>query len=138
MLGLLVDCNNYRYELVEDLRESVADIRRKYSVFSKYPMAEGETKEKWRERVEPVIESDLTRKEGEDLQAHLKRMFEAKSDTHDMAPEILNSICNTFGLREVSLDDFKKANWLDTKEFIYNVLNLGDIPADDFYPKRSL
>jgi hypothetical protein len=135
---MAVDCNNYRYEVVEELRELVADIRRKHSIFSKYPMDEEETKEKWRARVEPEIELDLVRKDGEKFEDHLKRMFEAKTDSHEMAPEILNAIAKVFSLREVSIDDFKKSNWLDVKAFIYDILSLGDIPAEDFYPKRPL
>lgn len=123
---------------VEDLREAVADIRRKHSIFAKYPMEEGESREKWKERVEPIIEADLTRKEGEGLQDHLKRIFEIKSDSHEMAPEILNAICEVFGLREVKEEDFKQSNYIDVKAFIYDVLSLGDIPCDDFYPKRPL
>lgn len=101
-------------------------------------MEEGENKEKWRARVEPLIEEDLIRKEGETLQDHLKRMFEAKSDTHEMAPEILNAICTVFGLKSVSEEDFRKANYLDVKAFIYDVLSVVDIPADDFYPRKPI
>lgn len=39
---LTVNCNDYSYEKVEALRESVADIRRRHSIFAKYPMEEGE------------------------------------------------------------------------------------------------
>lgn len=133
-----MECDKYSYENVEILREAVSEIRRKHSVFTKYPMEEGETKDKWRERVEPLVETSLVRKDDESVQEHLQRMFEAKVDTHEMAPEILNAICGVFSLREVSEEDFKKANWLDVKEFIYNVLYLGDIPAEDFFPKRPI
>lgn len=135
---LKVDCNEYTFEKVQSLLEAVSDIRRRHSIFAKYPMDEEETREKWRERVEPLIEKDLTRKEGEALQDHLKRVFETKSDTHDMAYEIIKAICETFALREVNEDDFKKANWIELKTFIFNVLNSGDIPADDFAPKILL
>lgn len=133
---ITIKCNEYTFDKVVELREAVADIRRNHSIFAKYPMEEGETKEKWRVRVEPIMEADLTRKEDEPLTDHLKRMFELKSDTHEMALDVLNAICTVFGLRVVSEEDFKKANWIDVKALIFDVLDLGDIPAADFAPRR--
>jgi len=101
-------------------------------------MDEGEKREAWRTRVEPLMEADMVRKDGETPIDHLKRMFELKSDAHEMAPEIINAICDTFGLKEVNRDDFKKANWLEAKSFIFDTLNLMDIPADDYSPKRPV
>ena len=101
-------------------------------------MEEGESRDKWRTRVEPQMESDLTRQDGESVGDHMKRMFELKSETQDMAPKVLASICEVFNLRTPEEDQFKKANWLDVKQFIYNVLSLGDIPCDDFLPKKPL
>ena len=135
---LLLNCNEFTFNKVEALREAVAQIRREHSIFSKYPMEEGEKRELWKVRVEPIMEADMTRKEGETPLEHLKRMFELKSDSHEMAPQILSTICETFGLREVSAEDFKKANWLEVKSFIYDTLNVVDISCDDFAPKRPM
>ncbi len=133
-----VNCNDFSFDKVETLRESVAQVRRNHTIFAKYPMNEGEKKEIWRTRVEPEMEADLTRKEGETPVEHLKRLAEFKSDTHEMAPEMLNAICSVFGLRDVPIEDFRQANWLEAKGFIYDVLNLVDIPAEDFAPKKPL
>lgn len=138
LLGLIVNCNDYSYEKVDALREKVADIRRSSSIFSKYPMEESESREKWKTRVEPQMESDMTRKDGESVADHMKRMFELKSETQEIAPQILSAVCETFNLRTPADEDFKKSNWLDVKQFIYNVLSLGDIPCDDFLPKKPL
>lgn len=133
---LVVNCADYSYDKVEELRERVAEIRRKQSIFGKFEMEENETKEKWRLRVEPLIEADTTRKVGESTSDHLKRMFELKSEVRDMAPEILNVVCDLFGMKAVSQEDFKKSNWLDVKNFIYNVLNLADVACADYSPKE--
>lgn len=132
---LFVNCSDYSYDKVEELRERVAEVRRKQSIFGKYPMSELETKEKWRLRVEPIIEADTTRKVGEEVTDHLKRMFELKSEVREMAPEILNIVCDLFGMKEVPLETFKKSNWLEVKNFIFNVLNLADVACADFEPK---
>lgn len=95
-------------------------------------MEESETREKWRARIEPLIEEDLIRKEGETQEVHLKRMFELKSEAQEMAPEILSVVCKTFNLREPSEEDFKEVNYLQLKGFIFDALDLADIPADDF------
>jgi hypothetical protein len=100
-------------------------------------MEENEKREKYRERIEPLMEEDITRKEGETPMDHLRRMFELKSETHEMAPDILAAICETFSLKSVSDTDFKAGNWIDTKAFIFEVLDLMDIPCADFAPKRS-
>lgn len=132
----VVNCTEYTYEKATELAEKVAEIRRANSLFSKYPMEEGETREKWRERIEPLLESDVVRKDGESVQEHLGRLFESKVDSHNNAFDIMNAIGSSFGQQPLSKDEFKKANFLEIKSFIYDVLNLGDIACDDFYPKR--
>ncbi len=132
----MVKCSDYSYEKVDQLREKVAEIRRKRSVYYKWPMLESETSEKWRERVAPMMDADTTRKEGESVDEHMKRLFELKSETHEMAPEVLNAISEIFSCKAPSEEDLKKSNWLETKAFIYDVLNLGDIPCDDFSGKK--
>lgn len=132
----VVDPNTYSYDRVAELAEKVADIRRKNSLFAKYPLEEGESREKWRERIEPLMEKDMLRQEGESADDHLKRLFEAKVDTHEIAFEVVGAIADTFQLRAPTKEDFRAANWLKTRKFIYDVLNIGDIPCDDFYPKR--
>jgi hypothetical protein len=133
----VVDTMLYTYQRVVDLAEKIADIRRNHSLFAKYPLEENETREKWKERIEPLMEKDLIRKEGESEGDHLKRLFEAMVDTHEMAFEILGAIAETFRLNPVAQEDFRSANWIKVREFIFNVLHLGDIPADDFYPKKT-
>lgn len=133
---LVVNCADYTYERAVELADKVAEVRRKNSLFSKYPMEEGETREKWRERIEPLLENDIVRKDGESETEHLGRLFESRVDSHDAAFDIVNAIATSFGNAPFSKEDFKKTNWIDIRGFIYDVLNLGDIPCDDFYPKR--
>jgi hypothetical protein len=97
-------------------------------------MEEGETKEKWQERVDPVLENDSIRKDGEDVKDHLKRLIDIKNDIHVMSPEILMVIVDVFGLPELDIEDVKKGNWGEIKSFIYDVLSFGNVPCRDFAP----
>lgn len=134
----VVNCNDYTYDRVEQLSEKVSEVRQKHSLFSKYPLEEGETKEKWRERVEPLMEKDAVRKDGETPEDHLKRLFQVKPEAHEIAYEVVGVIAEVFNLNHPNELDFKKANWLEVRGFIYDVLNLGDVECSDFFPKRPL
>ena len=132
----VVDPNQYSYTKVIDLRDKMSDIRRKHSIFTKYPMLPEETREQWSKRIQTDLEQDNKRKSDESVEDHLKRLYKSEVDAHDLAYEALNAIASTFGIRAVSDQEFKDANWLSVKAFIYDVLNLGDIPCDEFFPKR--
>lgn len=110
----------------------VADIRRSKSIFAKFPMEEGETKEKWRLRIQPLADAEDVRKEDETDEEHLKRLFKLESDLDEITFPILKSICEVFGLREPTDKDLESTNWIDLKLFIFNVLDAADIPAGDF------
>ncbi len=134
----VVDPNSYTYDKVEQLTEKITDIRRAHSLFSKYPLNEGESREKWRERIEPLMEKELVRKEGEAAEDHLKRLFDTKVDAREMTFEIVEAIGETFKLAKPAKEDLRACNYLKLRTFIYNVLNLADIPnIDEFYPKRQ-
>lgn len=129
---LVVKLDDYSLMRAMVLSEKVAEIRKNHSIFVKYPMDEGETREKWRERVEPLLENEQMRVDGESEQDHLKRLFNVKPDAHQMALEIINAIAETFGAKPFSEQELNNANWIAVKQFIYDVLSMGDIAADDF------
>lgn len=132
----IVNCNDLTYDRAVELADKVAAIRMKSSLLSQFPMEEGETREKWLERIEPLTDKDRQRKDGESVDDHLKRLFDGKIRSHNAAFEITNAIAETFNLPAVSKEDFKTANWLMVKSFLYDVLNLSDISADEFEPKK--
>lgn len=136
MSQFIVDPLAYSYDRVEKLRAAVTDIRKGHSLFAKYPLEEGESREKWRERIEPLMEKDLVRKDGESSEDHLNRLFEYKDDTFEMEYEIVQAIAKTFALTGPEKEDFRGSNLPKTRKFIYDVLYLGGIPCDEFYPKR--
>jgi molecular chaperone GrpE (heat shock protein) len=106
-------------------------------VYAKYPFEEGESREKWAERVSKAAQEEYSRQDGETAEAHLKRMFEIKNEAHEMAFEIMNAIAEVFGLKKVTKSDLDKVSWLSLKSFIYDILSMADIPgAEDFLPKR--
>lgn len=129
---ITVDLDQYTADRVDQLTEKVAAIRIKYSIYAKYPQEAGETREAWAERVSKLAQDEYMRKDDETVQDHLKRMFDPKTDTHKMAFEITNAICEVFGQDVVSEARYKSASWLALKNFIYDVLSLGDIPCSDF------
>lgn len=128
-----VDTANYTLDKVEELREKVSEIRINNSPFSKYPMEEGETREKWSERVSPIVQEEEARKEGESSEDHLKRIFTAKNDAQTVAFEIFKAVTDVFNLRTFSKEEFKKVNWIKLKKFLYDVLDTADIPASEYY-----
>lgn len=132
----VVNCNDLTYDRAIDLADKVAEVRMKSSLLSKFPMDEGEGREKWLERIEPLLEKDRIRKDGESTDDHLKRLFGGKIDSHEAAYDITNAIAKAFDLQPVTMAEFKAANWMAIKSFIYDVLNMADVPADEFYPKK--
>jgi hypothetical protein len=136
-VNLAVDVAKCTFTRVVELNERIAEIRREESIFSKYPMEEGEKREDWRTRCEPLIEEEMTRRPGESTQEHLKRIIELKADTHQLAPKMIKAICETFQLRPPTDDEMRDASWLGVKKFIYEVLTACDIPADDYFVAKS-
>lgn len=131
--NIIVDLDQYTADKAFDLFDKVAQIRIKTSPFTKYPKEEGESTEQWRERVSKEAEKDAVRREGEEVEVHLKRIFDAKHEMYNLAFEILNAICETFGASPLTESQFKSVNWLNVKKFIYDVLSTGDISCSDFY-----
>lgn len=130
---LKINLDNYQSDKVYDLFEKVAQIRIKHSAYGKFSRNEGETNEEWRERIAKEAEKESVRLDGEELDTYLKRVFDAKHEMYLIAFDVLNAICEVFGQATVSEERFKAANWLAVKKFIYDILTLGDIPANDFY-----
>lgn len=135
---LVADTANYTYDKVCELAERVAEIRSKNSLFAKYPLEENENKEDWAKRIEPKMQEELLRREGEKEEDHLKRIYGAKVDAHATAYGIMNAIAEVLCSKNVTLEDFKRCNWLSAQQFIYDVLSMGMIPCDDFFPRRPL
>ena len=133
-----IDLDQYTANRAFDLFDLVAAIRIKNSPFTKYPKEEGETNDQWRERIGKEAEKDQVRRDGEDTEVYLKRIFDSKHEMYNLSYEILNAICIVFGVETVSEERFKSANWMSVKQFIYDILTLGDIPASDFYTENEL
>jgi hypothetical protein len=131
-----VELDNFTADRAFDLFDKVAEIRIRTSPYAKFPKEEGETNEQWRERISKDSEKDQIRKDGEDTDKYLKRVFDAKHESYNLAFEILNAICEVFGQEKVTEARFKSAHWMKTKQFIYDVLSLGDVPCGDFEPKE--
>lgn len=133
---LMVDTANYSYEKVCLLNERVAEIRSKNSLFAKYPLEPEESKEDWAKRIEPEMQKELLRGAEESVEDHLKRIHGAKQDSHKMSFEIMNAIADTLCNKTISEDDFKRSNWLQIQQFVYDVLSIGRIPCEDFFPLK--
>lgn len=136
---IVVDVDKYTSKAVKALDKAIREIRQKHSIYAKHPMLEGESREEWADRIRPELEAQVTRKAGESEQDHLNRLFNPEIDPATAMFEILEAISESLGLRSVPKEVFdESANLIRVKEFIYNVLNMADIPADDFFPKRPV
>ena len=134
----VVNCADYTCGRKDELTEKMLEIIRTNSIFTKYPMEEEESREKWQERVQKDMDKDKERKEGESVEEHLKRVLSPKNDAQEMALATLNAIAETFGLRQVTPEDLKNTNWLAVKRFLFDVLSMGDVPgADVFWVKDA-
>lgn len=133
-LTITVDLDTFTYDKVIELREKVAEIRRKNSIYSKYPFDEGESREHWSERVSKEAQEDGVRKDGETVEDHLRRLFDAQDDTHKTTQEIVLGVCAAFNQPLPTDDQLRKANWLGLNSFLYDVLSLAKIPCPDFEP----
>ena len=134
----IVNCNDLIYDRAVELAEKVAEIRMKTTLLSKYPMEEEETKDKWLERIGPLLEKDRLRKPGEAIEVHLKRISGAAVASHEAAFGVINAIAEVMGMPKVDLADFKSASWIAIKGFIYDVLTMADVDADEFAPKSVI
>ena len=132
-----INLDDYTADKAYDLFDKVAVIRIKNSPHAKFPREERESDDEWRERVKQESEKDQIRKKGEELEVYLRRIFDAKHEMHQQSYEILNAICEVFGLEQLTPERFKSANWMSTKKFIYDVLNLGDIPCADYLVEET-
>lgn len=128
-----VELDQYTSSKAYELFDKVAEIRIKNSPYAKFPKLEGEADDLWRERIAKESETDKLRKDGEDTEKYLKRVFDAKLEMYELSFSILNAIAEVFNQSKVTEDEFKQGGWLGIKEFVFKVLNLGDIPCNDFY-----
>src|SRR5579859_4874810 len=75
---VIVDFEKLDCETRDALEERIIEIRKRNSIYFKYPFEEGETNEKWSERVSKLVEEEYARKDGEEVEQHLKRMFNSQ------------------------------------------------------------
>ncbi len=130
----LMDC-----EMRDLLEDKILDIKKRQSIYFKYPFEENETNEKWSERVSKEVETEYARKKGEKVEEHLKRMFDSPQDVKEMTLKIVNAIHSTFSKKpaaEVTPEQLKKCNYAKLRRFIFDVLTYCDIAANDFRPKE--
>jgi hypothetical protein len=83
-------------------------------------------------------QEEYARKDGESEEDHLKRMFESKTEVHNMVGEVFRAVAQAFGQKQFSDDDLKKTNWIKLKRFLYDVLSACDIPAEDLRPMTAV
>lgn len=78
------------------LAEKLGEVKRKHSIFGKYPMEEGETLEKWQERVLPLITSEQTMKEDEGTESYMTRIFKQEMSRKPLIKDTLEAIGEAF------------------------------------------
>lgn len=123
-----------------ELNRRVIEVYSKHLLQYRFPMDEEETEVDWQKRVQPILDAEKIRKKGESIEHHRDRLFApSKGNIHTVAFEIIKIIAEIFQPgTEITELVFKQANWLTVKLFIFDILNLADVPCDDFMPKRPI
>lgn len=137
---LAINTMEYKEASVAELHTKVLDVYRRHMPIYRHPMLEEETEDEWKARVQPLLDKEKIRKKGESVEDHQRRLFSPSGgDTHKIAFEIVTAIASVFQPKVVvSPEDYKEANWLKIKLFLFDILNLADIPCDEFIPKRPI
>ena len=128
-----VDLELLTCESRDSLEDKVIEVRKRQSIYFKYPLEENETNEKWSERVSKIVEEEYARQDGESVDSHLKRMFNSQDSRH-VVRDILNAVSETFCAKTFTDEQLKKTNPIKLKRFLYDVLTQCDIPAGDLKP----
>lgn len=139
-LRLVVDTKDITWEKRAKLKEAIFEIRKSESLLATHPMLEGEDQDAWLERIGPDLQKEKVRKEGESEEDHIRRLLNPEDeDSFEYTLKVLNSICSIYGLKkEVTEPDLMGGSVNKVKEFIFNILNLSNIKADEFFPKRQI
>ena len=124
---LSIDTDKITLRKVKELAEALADVRAKYSIFSKYPMEEGESLTDYQVRVQGEVIKKNSRKEGEsdiDFQRRLFQSTESQSQTVDE----LHAIAAAFGQGDkVSEESCSDVTYVTLKNYLNDILAFCDL-----------
>lgn len=128
---VLINTDKITPNQMDQLSDLLAEVARKHSIFGKYPLAEGETLDEWKERVEKEIPEKNRKKDDEKSDEYMKRIFKPQQDKKLMVFDTLEAMSTVFG-GNVSYEGFRSASYGVTKTFVLNVLKAMDFPVGDY------
>lgn len=136
MANLIIELGDQRLSIntdkitlrkVRELADSLADVKAKYSIFSKYPMNEGETLTDYQVRIQAEMIKKNSRKEGEDSQEFQKRLFKSTESLEQTIDE-LKAIAALFGQDEkVSEETCGDVSYVTLKNYVNDILAFCDL-----------
>ena len=125
---LVIDPDTITLRKVKALAFAIDEVRAKHSVFREYPMLDKESLEAYRERVSKLLLEKNDKKDDEDAETFLKRIYESKLETQSMLYDQLKAIADQFGQgNKVTEDAWEETPYLGAKNFVSAVLEHCDL-----------
>lgn len=119
---------------IAEAKEIVGQVRASRSLYKRVSQNVGEEHVDYIERAS-MHDPDMRRREDETVDEHATRVMTPKADAVELGILLLNALAPAFGQKEVSRDAYDNVQWHPTRDFIFNILNWMECPANDFAPK---
>ena len=117
---------------IDQLANKLGEVKQKNSIFGKYPLEDGETLEKWQERVLPLLGEETKKKEDEDVDTYMTRIFKPENDKKQLVLGVLSAIGETFDQPgKVTKEVEDQFPYISTKMKIVSLLKACDLPTMD-------
>ena len=127
---LIIDPNVITPRRVDILAENLAKVNLKHSLFTKYPMLEDETNDQWNERVLPLMMEANKKKEDEDNDKYLLRIFKPNMERKEVMFDTICAIADSFDKAgAVTKDNYMDIPTHELKSFTFGILKHCDLDA---------
>lgn len=131
---LVVNTDKITYPKVIELSDELSQLKKKYSLFSEYPMEEGETVDSWYERVAPLLDEKNKKKTKESAEDYINRIFKADLQKQELVIDGLRAIAKVFDNQDSKLTEEAIAvlPYVKAKNFIKQILEICDLEFGAF------
>ena len=130
--ALIIDPKKISPNKMDEISEALGEVKLKNSIFHKYPLEDQETLEQWQERVSPLMQEEIKKREDESGSEYLKRVFK-QDNKKQVLFDTLSALAKIFNQSDkVSQEAFNNASYVEMKKFVVDTLKACDIPTTDF------
>ena len=130
---VVVDTKDLIWSKMELLAEEYASVKKQHSLFAQFPINDDETVEEWSERVSPLLLEENKKKDGEDSETYMKRVYSLKLDKQKLVKDTVAMIATVFGQGEkICSGSFDRSSYPECKSFIIAVFEAVDLSTRDF------